>query len=271
MPLDFLFELGDFNVSGIAAAWPAVAAGVLLGAPLGAWCVGFASRYGRLLLAIFNPGDGIAAPDLPQDCQSLIGASGLWRSVSRGRARQNQLPVLIQCCAAALMALCVSVFGYRHGISPVFAGLVAASAIMLVLALVDAATMLLPDTLTFPLLWLGLACAWVRGPAFLQDSVAGVMAGYCFLWLLFWLYWHIRNRQGMGQGDFKLLAAQGAWVGLERLPYVLLAACLLGVLFACLRQKNLNLSASYPFGPFLAISGMGVLLAGPEVHFYFWQ
>jgi leader peptidase (prepilin peptidase)/N-methyltransferase len=165
----------------------------------------------------------------------------------------------------------VLVFERRHGISLVFAGLVAASAMLLVLALVDAATLLLPDALTFPLLWLGLACAWVRGPLFLHESVAGVIAGYGFLRLLFWLYWCVRKRQGMGQGDFKLLAALGAWVGLERLPYVLLAACLLGVLFACLRQKRLDLSASYPFGPFLAISGMGVLLTGPEVHSYFWR
>lgn len=265
---DFLFDPSYFDLSGFAAAWPAVVVGVLLGALLGSWCVGFASRYSHLLLAIFNPGDCTAAPGLPDDPPSLIGARGLWRSVLPGRTRRNRPSILIRCCAAMLMALCVVVFERRHGISLVFAGLVAASAVLLVLALVDAATLLLPDALTFPLLWLGLACAWTRGPLFLHESVAGVMAGYGFLWLLFWLYWCIRKRQGMGQGDFKLLAALGAWVGLERLPTVLLAACLLGVLFACLRQKRLNLSASYPFGPFLALSGMGVLLTGPEVHSY---
>lgn len=235
---DFLFDPSNYDSGGFAAVWPTLVAGALLGALLGGWCAGFASRYSHLLL---------------------------------GGAGPNRTSILTRCCAAAFMALCVLIFERRHGISPILAGLIAASAILLVLALVDAATLLLPDALTLPLLWLGLACAWMRGPLFLHQSVAGVMAGYAFLWILFWLYWCVRRREGMGRGDFKLLAALGAWVGLERLSYVLLAACLLGVLFACLHQKRLNLAASYPFGPFLALSGMGVLLADPEVHSYFWR
>jgi leader peptidase (prepilin peptidase)/N-methyltransferase len=235
---DFLFELGDYDLNGFAAAWPTFVPAALLGALLGNWCAGFASRYSDLLL------------------------SGPWR---------NRTPVSIRCCSATFMALSAVVFAGRHGVSLVLAGLIAASAILLVLALVDAATLLLPDALTFPLLWLGLACAWMRGPLFLHQSVAGVIAGYAFLWTLFWLYWCVRRREGMGHGDFKLLAALGAWVGPERLSYVLLTACLLGVLFACWHQRRLNMSASYPFGPFLALSGMGVLLADPEVHSYFWR
>lgn len=259
---DFLFEL---------SAWAIVPSVFVFGALLGKWCAGFASRYSRLLLAISKPTACETAMDLPDDHCLLMGANGLWRSAWPSKAERNGAPVSIQCCAAALMALCVLAFERRYGISLAFAGLVAASALLLALALVDVSTLLLPDALTFPLLWLGLACAWIRGPLFLHESVAGAMAGYGFLWLLFWIYKSIRKRQGMGYGDFKLLAALGAWVGLARLPHVLLAACAFGVLFACLHQKKLSLSASYPFGPFLAISGMGVLLTEPEVHFYFWR
>lgn len=73
----------------------------------------------------------------------------------------------------------------------------------------------------------------------------------------------------MGYGDFKLLAALGAWVGIFSLPYVLLGACLAGVCVAFLRQKSFRLGASYPFGPFLAASGATALVLGPGVQSYF--
>lgn len=228
--------MSSMFLSGLDHRWtflPIMAFGALLGI----WCVNFAIRYSLSLLS--------------------------------GQSRAPRNPVLIRWGVGLLMAACSLVFLARHGLSLTGLGLVAAAAVLLVLALVDAQTLLLPDALTLPLIWLGVALAWMRGPVSLHDSVAGVMAGYGFLWLLFWLYTYVRKRQGMGYGDFKLLAALGAWVGWAALPWVLLVACLAGLAYACARRKKLNVNDAYPFGPFLAASGVGVLLLGPEVHSYF--
>jgi leader peptidase (prepilin peptidase)/N-methyltransferase len=170
---------------------------------------------------------------------------------------------------AALMAGLAWVLGARYGGSLLFVANITALALLLVLSIIDAKTSLLPDALTLPLLWLGLVCALQQGPLVLQASVLGAMGGYAFLYGLFWVFRLIRKRDGMGYGDFKLLAALGAWVGFLNVPYVLLAACLAGLSFAALHGQKPGLATVYPFGPFLAASGAAVMVFAPEVHSYF--
>lgn len=130
------------------------------------------------------------------------------------------------------------------------------------LALIDLNTQQLPDRLTLPLLWVGLAWHIYSQPVFLQQAVLGAMAGYLVLWACHWLFFFATGRQGLGYGDFKLLAALGAWVGWIALPVVLLVASLLGLLAVLLRRVCYGLpwSQRLPFGPALALAGWGALL-----------
>src|SRR5690606_38751872 len=146
-----------------------------------------------------------------------------------------------------------------------------AACLLLLLAHIDARTRLLPDALTLPMLWLGLAAAWLGwGAVSLHDAVAGAMAGYGFLWLLLQGFRWLRGVEGMGYGDLKLLAALGAWLGWQSLPWVLLAACVTGIVFAMLKGKTFRPSGAYPFGPCLAAAGVAVFTAPPELHLYFY-
>src|SRR5690606_8605947 len=157
----------------------------------------------------------------------------------------------------------------RYGYTPAAMQLAVAACMLMLLAHIDARTRLLPDALTLPMLWLGLADAWLGwGTVSLHDAVAGAMAGYGFLWLLLLVFRLLRGVEGMGHGDLKLLAALGAWLGWQSLPWVLLAACLVGIVFAMLKGKTLRPSGAYPFGPFLAAAGVTVFVATPGLHLY---
>lgn len=125
--------------------------------------------------------------------------------------------------------------------------------VLVALFFIDAEHQLLPDDLTLPLLWLGLALAVAQVFVPLQSAVLGAIAGYGLLWLVFWLFKIITGKEGMGYGDFKLLAALLAWCGIEALPTILIGATLSGVLFAL--WKRIGTGRAMAFGPFLALSG----------------
>jgi leader peptidase (prepilin peptidase)/N-methyltransferase len=135
---------------------------------------------------------------------------------------------------------------------------------LLILIFVDLETLLLPDRVTLPLLWAGLLVNSFGVLTDLHSAVWGAMAGYALLWLVYWLYWWVTRREGLGYGDFKLLAALGAWLGWQALPSVLLLASVSGVamgLFWIWRGGH-SRHTPIPFGPFLAAAGYGVMLWG---------
>jgi leader peptidase (prepilin peptidase)/N-methyltransferase len=134
--------------------------------------------------------------------------------------------------------------------------------ILLALVFVDLETFLLPDRLTLPLAWLGLLVNSAGVFTDLHSAVWGAAIGYLFLWAVYWLYWLLTRREGLGQGDFKLLAALGAWLGWQTLPGILLAASLGGVLVGVpwLWWQRKSRHAPIPFGPFIALAGYGVML-----------
>lgn len=162
---------------------------------------------------------------------------------------------LVEIAVALVWAVCV----YRWGVSPEALAWAGFGSVLLTLALIDSDTMLLPDSLTLPLLWAGVLCASVGLIKLsLAQSVWGAALGYGILWLVQTVFKVITGKQGMGEGDYKLLAALGAWLGWLALPMVLLIASLAGVLVALFMRWRGRLQAGepLPFGPYLVLAGV---------------
>ncbi|WP_312346567.1 A24 family peptidase [Leclercia sp.] len=130
------------------------------------------------------------------------------------------------------------------------------SAFLLPLAIIDGRHLLLPDCLTQPLLWAGLLVHLISPTLPLRDAIIGAVAGYLSLWLIYWAFRLMTGREGLGYGDFKLLAALGAWCGWQALPDVLLLASLTGIAGHLLFIKSDKKAAYIPFGPALAVGGV---------------
>lgn len=191
-------------------------------------------------------------------------ASWLWQ---KGRcrhcgARIAALYPLVECLTAVLFAAAF----WRFGATALALAAMLLMAALIALAVIDLRTMLLPDVITQPLLWSGLLVNWSgHGLTPLHDAVAGAVAGYGVLWLVATSYQLLRGKEGMGQGDFKLLAALGAWLGWQALPGIILVASLLGVVVGLLLivTRRLHHEAPLPFGPCLALGGVAALLLPP--------
>lgn len=138
---------------------------------------------------------------------------------------------------------------------------------LIALSLIDADHQLLPDALVLPLLWLGLIVNASGLLVPLADAVWGAVAGYLSLWSVYWLFKLVTGKEGMGYGDFKLLAMLGAWGGWQVLPLTLMLASLAGALIglALVRLRRAQMGAAVPFGPYLAIAGWIAVLWGDEI------
>jgi leader peptidase (prepilin peptidase)/N-methyltransferase len=145
-------------------------------------------------------------------------------------------------------------------------------ATLLATSLIDFDTRYLPDTLTLPLLWAGLIVN-LGDTAFVpvHEAVIGAVAGYLFLWCVYWLFKLVRGVEGMGYGDFKLLAALGAWLGWQALPQVVLLSALAGAIFglAATGIGKMRFGEPLPFGPFLAAGGVITLFFGTPLYAVF--
>ena len=170
----------------------------------------------------------------------------------------------VELVSGALAAASVWQFGF--GITG--AATTALCLTLLVLTLIDYDTQLLPDDLTLPLLWGGLLLnltPWGLAP--LADAVIGAMAGYLVLWSIYWLFRLLTGKEGMGYGDFKLLAALGAWLGWQALPAVVLLSSVVGALvgIALIVFKGHGREQPIPFGPYLAGGGLLALFFRAEL------
>jgi leader peptidase (prepilin peptidase) / N-methyltransferase len=156
--------------------------------------------------------------------------------------------------------------GWRFGAVPVAVLWCGFAAVLVALAAIDWDTTLLPDNLTLPLLWAGLVAAGFGWTIPLGDALWGAVTGYLSLWSVYWLFKLTTGKEGMGFGDFKLLAALGAWLGLKMILPVLLAASMIGAVVGLAMKfgGNLREGRYVPFGPFLAGAGVGVMLMGPQ-------
>lgn len=166
--------------------------------------------------------------------------------------------VLFWAAGPVLGLLCA----WRFGATPAAVAAIVYAVGLLALAWIDAETGFLPDLLTLPLLWLGLLVNLGGTFSSLADSVLGAAGGYMALWLLCGAFLLLTGRQGMGNGDFKLLAALGAWLGWAPLPWVVLIASLLALAVALLRRLAGRMQAgqAFSFGPYLALVGIVALL-----------
>ncbi|MCY1536680.1 Type 4 prepilin-like proteins leader peptide-processing enzyme [compost metagenome] len=138
---------------------------------------------------------------------------------------------------------------------------------LLAMSLIDADHQLLPDALVLPLLWLGLIANYFGLFTSLEDALWGAIAGYLSLWSVYWLFKLVTGKEGMGYGDFKLLAMLGAWGGWQVLPLTILLSSLVGAILGVimLRMRNAETSTPIPFGPYLAIAGWIALLWGDQI------
>jgi leader peptidase (prepilin peptidase)/N-methyltransferase len=132
---------------------------------------------------------------------------------------------------------------------------------------IDADHMLLPDQMTYLMLWSGLGFAMYSGHIPLQDAVIGAIAGYLALWSVYWAFKLLTGKEGMGYGDFKLLAAFGAWHGYQMLPVTVIASAASGAVIGIIWQQiNHNKQGQpIPFGPFLICGGVIAMLWGEEL------
>jgi leader peptidase (prepilin peptidase)/N-methyltransferase len=186
----------------------------------------------------------------------------------RGRCKACAEPISIQYPLVELLAgLIAAFFVYQYGLSTTSLYAVIFSYSLLVLTGIDLHEKLLPDQITLPLLWLGLFANLNGSFVSLDSAVVGAIAGYLSLWLVFWAFKLITGKEGMGYGDFKLLAALGAWMGWQMLPLIILlstamgaAVGIAGIVFGAHKKDN-----PMAFGPYLAMAGWIAFVWGDTI------
>ena len=201
-------------------------------------------------------------------------ASWLWL---RARCSACKAPIsvrypLIEVATALLFAL----VGWRFGAVPVALLWCFFCAVLVALAGIDWDTTLLPDNLTLPLLWTGVASAALGWTIPLADAVWGAIVGYLSLWSVYWLFKLTTGKEGMGFGDFKMNAAVGAFLGWKILPLVILLSSLVGLAFGAAQmfaaRGRWDGGFRFHFGPYLAIAGVIALYWGePIMRWYMYR
>ncbi|QVL46038.1 MAG: prepilin peptidase [Methylophilaceae bacterium] len=174
---------------------------------------------------------------------------------------------LVEFLTGVLLGLIAYQFGYTS--TTLFAWLLTLA--LITLTFIDFDTQLLPDDITLPLLWLGLLFNLNGGFTDLKSAVIGAVIGYLILWSIYWLFKLVTKKEGMGYGDFKLLAAIGAWFGWQLIPAVVLLSSVLGATIGVIliTYKGKTTQTAIPFGPFLALGGIAALFFGQQLaNFY---
>ncbi len=185
-----------------------------------------------------------------------------------GKCKACKTPIsarypLVEALTGALLGLVAHKFGYT-GIT-LFAWIYTLA--LITLTFIDFDTQLLPDDITLPLLWLGLLFNLNGGFTDLKSAVIGAIAGYLILWSVYWLFKIVTGKEGMGYGDFKLLAAIGAWFGWQLLPAVILLSSVVGAVIGIglIAFRGKTGGTAIPFGPFLALGGIAALFFGQQL------
>jgi leader peptidase (prepilin peptidase) / N-methyltransferase len=183
----------------------------------------------------------------------------------RGKCAKCANPISIRYPAVEVLgALAALLMAWRFGYSAALAFAMVYGWAMIALAFIDFDTQLLPDDITLPLLWLGLIANAFGAFTDLRSAVLGAVGGYMILWCVYWAFRILAKKEGMGYGDFKLLAAIGAWTGWQVLPVVIIASAGLGAVIGSLALWLARKGADtrIPFGPYLALGGIAGLVWG---------
>ena len=186
----------------------------------------------------------------------------------RGKCRTCKTPIsiqypLVELLTAVLLVACVWRFGFGwQGF-----GACLFTCFLITLSGIDLRTQLLPDQLTLPLMWLGLIAAADNLYMEPKAALLGAIAGYLSLWTVWWLFKQLTGKEGMGFGDFKLLAAIGAWVGLNGILPTILLSSLVGAVVGSiwLAAKGRDKATPIPFGPYLAVAGWVAFFWGEQL------
>ncbi|WP_374249103.1 A24 family peptidase [Thermomonas sp.] len=186
----------------------------------------------------------------------------------RGKCRSCRTPIsiqypLVELLTGLLFLACV----WRFGFGWKGFGALLLTGFLVALSGIDLRTKLLPDQLTLPLLWLGLVAASDHLYIPAKPALLGAMAGYMSLWSVYWVFKQLTGKEGMGHGDFKLLAALGAWTGLAGVLPTILLSSLLGAVIgtAWLLAKGRDKATPIPFGPYLAVAGWISFMWGKDL------
>jgi len=217
---------------------------------------------------------------------NLVGPRSHCPSCGTGISALDNIPVMSWLVLRGRCRACGARIGWQYPLVELAAGVLAVTSLLrfglgweaalaiifgwtlLAAAVIDLRTTLLPDDLTLPLLWLGLVAAAARlGPVSPVSAIAGAAAGYLVLWGLYQLFRLATGKEGMGYGDFKLLAALGAWTGWQGLPVVILLSSFVGAVvgLALIGLRGQDKGAAIPFGPFLAAGGWVALHWGDQL------
>jgi leader peptidase (prepilin peptidase)/N-methyltransferase len=181
----------------------------------------------------------------------------------RGHCASCEAPISLRYPLVEMVtALTWVVCGLSFDVSTALAGALLLTAVLIVLTAIDLDHQLLPDSLTLPLLWVGLLINMTGTFTSLESALLGAVFGYLSLWSVYWLFKIITGKEGMGYGDFKLLAALGAWFGLAALPTIVLLSSLVGATLGLtlILTGQQTRETPMPFGPFLAGAGLIHLL-----------
>ena len=220
----------------------------------------------------------------PSHCPSCKAAIKPWQNIPilsyvllKGQCKHCQTAISLRYPLVELLTgLVFAVCAWKFGVTWTALAAMVFSAYLIAMIFIDADTQLLPDQLTLPLMWGGivfhlaaylLQADW--GITTLVDSLLGAIVGYMSLWSIFQLFKLVTGKEGMGYGDFKLLAALGAWLGISVLPIIIIMSAVVGLIFALIMKVAKN--QPMPFGPYLAISGWIVLVfSQPISQFIQW-
>jgi leader peptidase (prepilin peptidase)/N-methyltransferase len=185
-----------------------------------------------------------------------------------GKCRSCKTPISMRYplveILAGILTLIIAIH-YGVGIKALMAAILTWS--LIVLTMIDYDHQLLPDSITLPMLWLGIICNMFGLYTNIHASLAGAIAGYLVLWTVYICFKLITGKVGMGHGDFKLLAMLGAWAGWQSLPVIIIVSSLLGSLIGIglILFSGHKKSQPIPFGPYLALAGWLAMLYGPEL------
>ena len=220
----------------------------------------------------------------PSHCPSCKAAIKPWQNIPilsyvllKGQCKHCHTSISLRYPLVELLTgLVFAVCAWKFGATWTALAAMVFSAYLIAMIFIDADTQLLPDQLTLPLMWGGivfhlaaylLQADW--GITTLVDSLLGAIVGYMSLWSIFQLFKLVTGKEGMGYGDFKLLAALGAWLGISVLPIIIIMSAVVGLIFALIMKVAKN--QPMPFGPYLAISGWIVLVfSQPISQFIQW-
>jgi len=193
----------------------------------------------------------------------LISYLALRGKCSACKARISPRYPLLEFLTAVFFVITIWHFGPTlQGLSALFL-----TAMLIAMAGIDIDHQLLPDSMTIPLMWAGILISFWSIHTGLADSVTGAIAGYLVLWAIYHAFRLLTGKEGMGYGDFKLLAALGAWMGWQMLPLVVLLSSVAGAVtgLALMATGRMNKDKPMPFGPFIAIAGWIALIWGEQI------